>query len=131
MVDLDWNDIYSVKDVDEAVALFNFLFLQIVNRHMPWKKIRCWKSQAPWITSEFFSLHDKKEYYCKLFKNCPCMYHLSLKKESITACNKLNISLKRLYLRKTLEKYKLDSKKLWCTIREFWPNSKKTDRKNW
>ena len=88
VANMNWAEIYAVKDVDEAVALFDFNFPQIINKHMPWKRICCRKTQAPWITSEFFSLHNKKEYFCKLLKNCPCNYHLVMKKDSIKACNK-------------------------------------------
>ncbi len=129
VANMDWNDIYAEKTVDGAVALFNFMFMQLLKKHMPLKRIRSRIMQAPWVMSEFVSFIDRKEYQSKLFKNCPCPFHLNLKKESIKTCNKMKVALKRYYIRHTLEKYKTDPKRLWRSIREFWPNSKKANKK--
>ena len=130
---MDWTEIYAESDIDEAGALFNFQFLQLINKHMPLKRIRCRTSQSQWVTSEFLSLIDKREYQAKLssklYKKCPCQQHLILKKESAKACNRMKLALKRDYVRRTLEKYKSNPKKLWQNIREFWPNSKKSGKK--
>ena len=57
----DWTDLFNSTDVNEAVSIFNFIFLKIVNEHMPFRKIRVRERSAPWVTSEFLSILDLKE----------------------------------------------------------------------
>ena len=58
---IDWSEVQRATDLDEAVALFNFELLCVINKHLPWKTIRARKVSAPWITSEFLSLIDRRE----------------------------------------------------------------------
>ena len=61
----NWNEVMYAGTVDDAVAAFNFIFLQIVNKHLPWRKIRCRISKSPWITSEYLSFVDRREYFAR------------------------------------------------------------------
>ena len=53
--------------------------------------------------------------------------HLIEKLASRRECNTMKNSLKRDYLRQSLERYKNDPKRIWKTIKEFWPSNTKTN----
>ena len=44
VANIDWDDIYVASNLDKAVSIFNILFPQQVNKHMPLKKIRTQKT---------------------------------------------------------------------------------------
>ena len=123
---VNWNSVTNCSDVNEAVSCFNFEFLTVLNKHLPWKKLRVRKSNASWVTSEFLSLIDRREYLAKKYRDCPCPEHHALKLQSRRDCVKMRNILKRDYLRKTLDQYRNNPKKLWQTIRNFWPTAGKT-----
>ena len=117
----DWDDVYSAGTVDEAVASFNFIFISLVNCHLPWRKIRSRIVRSPWITSEFLSL---VEYYARKYRRTRTPELLALKQECIRNCNRLKCELKRDYVQKSLNLHRDNPCKLWQCIRTFWPNGK-------
>ncbi len=123
-----WFEQLDLQSVDEMVNEFNFSFMEIVNRHMPFIKKRVYEEQAPWVTNELLSLIDRREYLTNEEHKCPCPYHLNLKNETAKAVNKLILSLKRDYIKNELDKHKHDAKKLWRAIRELWPGTKRNDK---
>ena len=124
---INWEELKTCNDLDEAVSLFNFEFMKVVNLHMPYKRIRTRVEQAPWVTNEHLSLIDRREYLGKKFDKCPCEMHLKLKKDAERMCDRLNAQLKRDYIENTLDKHRDNPKKLWRHIRNLWPNSKKSN----
>ncbi len=92
---------------------------------MPWRKLRVRVSSAKWINNEYLSMVDRREYLAKQHKHCPCDYHLLLKLSARRECNRLRNQLKRDYIRTTLERHKHNPKKVWQTIKEFWPSGSK------
>ncbi len=102
---VDWNCVINCHDVCEAVSCFNFEFLTVLNKHLPWKKLRVRKNNAPWVTSEFLSLKDRREYLAKKYRDCPCPEHHALKLQSRCDCVKMRNTLKRDYLRRTLDQH--------------------------
>ena len=79
----DWSDVYSAGTVDEAVASFNFVFIGIINSHLPLKKIRTRIKSAPWVNNEFLSLLDAREYKSNQYNKCPCQFHFEGFPESL------------------------------------------------
>ena len=77
---------------------------------MPWKNIRVRVNSAPWINNEFPSLIDAREFHTKKHKQCPCDYHLNLKKESQRVVKRMKNALKRSYVEDCLRKYKNEPK---------------------
>ncbi len=120
----DWTPVFTSNNVDDAVTNFNFIFTNILNKNLPLKKIRVRESTVPWITNEYYSLIDLKEYKSKQYKKCPCPLHLNEKKDAQRQLQRMKNQLKRNYIETVLDKYKHNSKKLWQNIREFWPSSK-------
>ena len=48
--------------------IVSFQFIQLLNKHLSLKRIRSHINQAAWVTSEFLSCIDRKEYHSKLFR---------------------------------------------------------------
>ena len=107
----DWSAVYNATDINDAVSIFNFKMLSLIDKHLPWKKVRMRKYSAPWVSNEYLSFVDRREYFAKHYRKCPCEHHLSLKKTARRECNRLRDQLKREYLRKTLDKYRDNPKK--------------------
>ncbi len=120
----DWLPVYNCETVNEACEVFQSLFMYHVNKHLPKKRIRVRASTAPWVTSEFLSLLDRRAYVCKLFDKCPCHFHRALKAEARRQCQRMKNALKKAYMSTCVERHKHNPKKLWQNIRLFWPNSK-------
>ena len=121
---IDWTQVMQASDVDEATACFNFEIMKVINKHLPFKKIRTRINSAPWLTGEFLSLIDAREYASKQYSKCPCQLHLARKKETQRLVQRTKNQLKRNYVETTLNKYRNDPKKLWRNIRNFWPSEK-------
>ena len=98
--------------------------MSIVDRHMPIIKIRMRTQQSPWVSSEFLSLIDTRQYMAKKFRKSPTIENLEASKVAKKAVCKLKRSLKKSYIEQCLNRHPNDSKKLWRTIRTFWPNNK-------
>ena len=121
---IDWTHVIQAHDVDEAIACFNFEIISIINKHLPFKRIRTRINSAPWVTGEFLSLIDAREYAAKQYSKCPCQLHLDKKKEAQRLVQRTKNQLKRNYVETTLNNHKNDPKKLWRNIRNFWPSEK-------
>ena len=106
------------------MSIFNFLFLQVINKHLPYKKIIARENSAQWVTGDFLSLIDACEYKSSMYNKCPCPKHLLQLKETQRLVQKTKNQLKRNYVENTLDKFKNDPKKLWQNIRNFWPSEK-------
>ncbi len=115
---------YSARTVDEAVNYFNFVMMEIINDLLPFKRIRMRINSAPWITNEYLSLIDNREYKAGQYRKCPCEHHLLEKKEAQRILQRMKNQLKQNYIAETLKRYKNDSKKLWRNLRTFWPSTK-------
>ncbi len=79
---------------------------------------------APWITCEYLSFRDRSTYYSTLHDKCPCYYHDLLRKDAQRVCQRSKNSLKRDYVKSTLDRHKDNPKKIWQSIRNFWPGKK-------
>ena len=69
--DRDW---LNAEFVDDDVSYFNFIFMSVINKHLPWKRPQTCINSTSWATSEFLSMVDRHEYLFKLYNKCPCQY---------------------------------------------------------
>ena len=58
---IDWSNVYLAPNVDIALDTFNSLFLSVVNRIAPLRKIRIRKDSQPWMTSEILGHIRKRD----------------------------------------------------------------------
>ncbi len=124
MAMIDWDTVYNEQDVNIATEIFQTLLLDVIDKHLPMKRIRCRINSAPWVTPEFFGLIDRREYWARQCRLHPCDLYFDLKKASQRSVQRLKNHLKSEYIKQPLERNKNDPKKLWRDIRSFWPNSK-------
>ncbi len=96
---------------------------------MPLKCSQCCIESAPWITTEYLSFRDRSTYYSSLYDECPCYYHNLLKKDAQRMCQRSKNQLKREYIRTTLDRHRHNPKKIWRSIRNFWPSKKQSKTK--
>ena len=120
----DWTPVTCSTDIDVAISKFNSIFTAILDKHLPWKRIRVRIYNSPWITNEFHSLIDARRYHSNQYKRCPCPRHFTMRKEAQRSVQRLKNSLKRSYVQDCLNKFRHKPKKLWKEIRQFWPSTK-------
>ena len=60
-VKLPWQDIWTLKTIDEKVETFNELILQLYNKHAPLKTRRIARPPAPWLTDSVRSLMTERD----------------------------------------------------------------------
>ncbi len=125
----DWSPVFAEVDIEPAVDIFNKLFLTCVDKHMPLKRHQSRIHSAPWVTTEYLSFRDRNTYYSTMYDGCPCYYHVLLKRDAQRMCQRSKNSLKREYIRTTLDRHKHNPKKIWRSIRNFWPSKKQDSKK--
>ena len=121
---MNWTAVYNEQDVNTATDIFQSLLTDIINKHVPVKRIRCRINSAPWVTPEFFGMLDRLEYWARQCHSHPCDLYFDLKKASQRYFQRLKNHLKSEYIKLLFERHKNNPKKLWRDIRSFWPNSK-------
>ena len=80
---IDWSEVYSCTDVDEATDCFTRKFRFILNEHAPWTRIQQRKTFCPWITEETKELMKQRDQWKQAAKNlalvsniaCPAQIH--------------------------------------------------------
>ena len=58
---LDWSSVYLAPNVDVALENFNSLFLSVINRVAPVRKMRFKKDSQPWMTGEILNGIRKRD----------------------------------------------------------------------
>ncbi len=103
---------------------YYYIFMSVVDRHMPLKRRHFRAESVPWFTSEYLSMIDRRAYIAKLCKNCPYYFHEHLTIHAQRLCQHLKNQLKRNYVSTVMERHKSNPKKIWKNIRRFWPSGK-------
>ena len=62
VANMDWSYLEECDDVDLPAIYFTEKLVALMNKHLPWKTIHISINTAPWITSEFLSLIDYREF---------------------------------------------------------------------
>ena len=78
----NWLPVTTATNIDIAACNFNRIFEELIDAHMPWKKIRARANSARWMSNEYLSLADAREYHAREYSLCPCEYHLTKKLDS-------------------------------------------------
>ena len=52
LAEVDWTEVLTSREVDEAVCCFTSKFKYILDMHAPWTIFQQRKSFKPWISSE-------------------------------------------------------------------------------
>ncbi len=124
VANIDWTEVLDCDNIELAAEYFQIKFMEVVDRHMPIIKVRMRSQQPPWISSGFLSLIDAREYRARILRKYPTAENSNALKLAKLAVQKLKRSLKKSFIESSLHKHQGDPKKLWRTIRTFWPNSR-------
>ena len=82
--------------------------MDIVNKHMPVKRIKVRIRQAPWVSSEFLSLIDNREHKARMYRKNPTAENKDKLKTAKQQVHRLKQKLKKSYIETTLNKYQND-----------------------
>ena len=63
---VDWLDVLSCPDINQATELFTFKFKKILDQHAPWILFQCRKNYKPWITQQTIDLMKERDRWKKL-----------------------------------------------------------------
>ena len=120
---MNWDQVTSCHNVDNAYNKFQDMFDQACNTHCPLKEKRIKGSLPEWINSDYIKLSkDRDHYYSKAHKtNNPQDWLMARKLRN--QVNKLNKNLKKHYCNNAINENIRDSKKLWCTIKKLIPKN--------
>ena len=118
---MNWDQVTSCHNVDNAYNKFQDMFDQACNMHFPLKEKSIKGSLPEWIDSDYIKLSkDRDLYYSKAHKtNNPQDWLMARKLRN--QVNKLNKNLKKHYCNNAINENIKDSKKLWCTIKKLIP----------
>ena len=57
----DWNPVIDTGDVELSAELFEKIFLDIIDKHVPFKKSRIRKKTSPWMTNEVLNMMRERD----------------------------------------------------------------------
>ena len=57
----NWKQIEECESLDEAVDMWEQMFLEVMNKHMPFKTKRVRKKQSPWLNEYIFNLMKERD----------------------------------------------------------------------
>ena len=123
---IDWNQICSIDDVNDAVNQWQTLFNKACNKHAPFKEKRIKGHLPPWINSEFLKLSKDRDYHFAKAHKTNNQEDWSKAKYLRNKVNNMRYYLKKNYCNDAIVDNMNDSKKLWKTIKKIVPSSSKT-----
>ena len=122
---IDWSSIYNCSDVNVCAHLFRFYLLEVCDRHAPYRMLKLREFAPPWLNTSYLDAIDSREHWSRKFRKSPTEYHLIRKTEAINYAKTLKIELQKSYFEDKIQNNWGDSKNLWKSIKEFWPNKSK------
>ena len=65
---IPWSVLECFEDINDAVAIWNELFIDVANRHAPLKKIRMKSASKPWISKDLREQMAERDYAKRIAK---------------------------------------------------------------
>ena len=122
---LDWSDMLTSENVDEAADIFNTNVLGVLDRHAPMVERRIRHDSPPWINEILLDAIAERDYLCKIAarseRGSAEWKRYTNKRNAVI---KLNSRLKKEYYQKAINDNKSKSRKLWKTLQSLVPGSK-------
>ena len=119
---IDWNNICSIDNVDNALDYWQTLFTEACNKHAPFKEKKIKGCLPEWINGDFLILcKDRDYYFAKAHKTNN--HDDWVKAKSIrNKVNNMRYYLKKNYCNNAVINNMHDSKNLWKTIKKIVSN---------
>ena len=112
MASINWQSILDSSTVEEAIEKFYAIILKVIDSHAPYKWIKIKEKTAEWITNEFLSLIDTRNFRMKQYRKCRTELNWRLRAEAIRIVDLTKKQLKREYIESSLNANKNNPKRL-------------------
>lgn len=109
----------SELDPETALNVFMSLFMDIVNRHVPLKKLTVKNRPAPWLDNNLRALMNERDLAKKAFVNSGSMEDKLRYCQLRNNVTKLNKMKKRDYYKQRLYDARVDGKKWWNVLNDI------------
>ncbi|KAL0851590.1 hypothetical protein ABMA28_007372 [Loxostege sticticalis] len=113
----DWSVIEHSENVDDKVALFNSLLLNLYDKHAPIRPVKIKHVPAPWLTDELKSLRNKKHSAKTKFKMDPSDKNREKYKLIRNRCNTLCRDAQRRHIHNSVKNG--DPAKVWRFLKSI------------
>ena len=112
--------------MNDAVHLWEHLFLDVPDVHAPIKTRRRKGHQTPWVTSKLSEIRRDWDYHHKKARKSNSKYHWGMYRKLRNLANRENKRLKSEYFCNLINDSKGDSAKMWKSLKQVIPDSKST-----
>ena len=118
---IDWESLYTCGDVNVCAHLFRMQLIEVCDKHAPYRLLKLQEHAPPWLNTSYLDAADNREHWSRKCNKNPNEIHLQKKFESIDFAKNLQKS----YFEEQIQNSMGDSKQLWKSINEFWPEAKR------
>ena len=116
-----WDKLCECNSIDDAVELWQNLFLDVINKHMPMRRKRVKDNSTPWMNSEIFKLMKKRD---KLKKKAHKLRDDKLMSEYRKLRNKVTAEIGKAKKKYYTKLFSHSSKQTWKTLKSVIPDQK-------
>lgn len=113
----NWNEVTNYSNVNDAWSTWSTMFIDMCNKHAPFKENKIKAYLPEWVTSDFLQLSKDKEYYYNKANKTNDPLDWDKAKALRNKVNNLSKTLKKNYYHNEIENNINNSKKLWKTIK--------------
>ncbi|CAF4921360.1 unnamed protein product [Pieris macdunnoughi] len=101
--ELDWNSVYSERDIHRKVGLFNSLLTQLYDVHAPTRPVKVKHLPSPWLTDEIKLIIETKNRAKAKLRLCDSPLAREKYKKVRNRCNTLCRDAQRRHIHKSVE----------------------------
>ena len=123
---IDWSELYTLENVNDAAVLFKSRIANVAERHAPHKWVTAREKSADWVSNEFIGLVDLKHHWCSKFNKHPSEYNKAKKVEAIRLVTRTCIALQKNYINDMLHNCRGKPDEIWKCFKKFWPLKSKS-----
>ena len=115
----NWDEINNFSNPNDMWSKWKCMFLSIVDKHAPLRRMRVRARSSPWITSELKKrMHNRNILKIKAIKSKDPFDWMQFKKQRNIVNNEIRLA-KQSYYHNSFHEYKVNSRKTWQTINEL------------
>ena len=124
----DWDAIYTTPNPNEAWNLFKSDFLEILDKHAPYKYFNSRKDRQPWVTNEYLESVNERDNLRRQADRTGDLLQDRMAKNVRNRCVSLKRELKRLFFQTSIAESAGDNAKLWKTLKRFLQTTTKSNQ---
>jgi len=125
LINLPWNDILYIEDIDEKVGLFNNIISDLFDRHAPFTTRSFNKPFKPWYNENVHFLMNRRNNARRKYERTNDLQDLNYYRQLRNYTTYLQRHEKKAYLNSCFSSGNI--KDLWSNIRKFGIQSKKSE----